>query len=300
MVIDKNERKFYGASMVGKIPALIKVTPFLAASILCALVLPLFAGAENGATGAIQNTNSAIGGIGAELRQQGTNVLVNSIIPDTPAAAQKTLQAGDRIIAVAEADAPAVPVTNLMQTVAAVRGPKGTTVRVTIVHPGEENPQALEVSFVRGEVKRLWGDGVLLANGIKAPDIEMVDLTTKRPERPSDYAGKIIVLEFWATWCGPCQPRMAELQTYPGKNPNWKENVILIAASIDESGDKAVEHLKAKGWDQTHNVRVEIPALRAYHVDGIPTVYVIGRRGEIVAANPQDICRTVNQELERN
>ena len=60
---------------------------------------------------------------------------------------------------------------------------------------------------------------MLLTNGMKAPDIEMAWLANGTSERLSDYAGKIIVLEFWATWCEPCQPKMADLQTYSGNYP---------------------------------------------------------------------------------
>jgi uncharacterized protein YjlB len=91
---------------------------------------------------------------------------------------------------------------------------------------------------------------------------------------------------------------MAELQSYPGKHPEWKTNVVLIAASIDESADIASKHLKAKGWNETHNVWVDIYATRAYHIDAIPTVYVVGRQGRIVAVNPRDLSQVVNHELE--
>ena len=91
---------------------------------------------------------------------------------------------------------------------------------------------------------------------------------------------------------------MATLQTYPGKYPDWKGNVVLIGASVDDSVDMATKHLKAKGWDQTHNVWVESRAIKAYHFDAIPTVYVIDRQGKIVAVNPKDVSQTVNQELE--
>jgi hypothetical protein len=91
---------------------------------------------------------------------------------------------------------------------------------------------------------------------------------------------------------------MAKLQTYLGEHHDWKSNVVLIAASIDESAEIAAKHLKAKGWTQTHNVWVQLPAIRAYHIDAIPTVYIIDRQGKVVAVNPRDLPQVVNHELE--
>ena len=235
-------------------------------------------------------------GIGVQLRAEGQNIVVNRILPDTPAAAQNDLHVGDRIVAVAQGQEPAVQVQSIMQAARSIRGPKGTTVRLTIIPAGEDDARVL--SFVRGEVELPWGDGLLLATGTKAPDIEMVEVANKAGERLSNYAGKIIILEFWATWCGPCQTKMAKLQSYPGEYLAWKGNVVLIAASIDDSAEVVAQHLKTKGWDQTHNVWVKLSAIRAYHIGAIPTVYVISRQGKIVAVNPPDLPQVVNHELE--
>jgi carboxyl-terminal processing protease len=97
------------------------------------------------------------GGIGVVLGVDGQSIVAKRILPDTPAAAQKDLHVGDRIMAVAQDKEPPVQVQEgkLAQAVALLRGPKGTTVRLTIVPFGEDDSKIRVVSFVRGELKEL-------------------------------------------------------------------------------------------------------------------------------------------------
>ena len=151
-----------------------------------------------------------------------------------------------------------------------IRGPKGTIVRLTIVSPGEDESQARVVSFIREDLTQGlngtpqappgWGDGVPLAVGSQAPNIEMTPLGATEPERLADFSGQVVVLKFWSTWCGPCRQSMADLQGYVEKFPAWKDKVVLIAADVDEDEDSLVKFLKTKGWDKTHNVRVRTDA----------------------------------------
>ena len=115
-----------------------------------ALVLWLTAGAS-------EVPSNDIGGIGVVLGVDGQSIVVKRILPDTPAAAQKDLHVGDRIMAVAQDKEPPVQVQEgkLAQAVALLRGPKGTTVRLTIVPFGEDDSKVRIVSFVRGELKEL-------------------------------------------------------------------------------------------------------------------------------------------------
>ena len=240
------------------------------------------------------------GGIGVVLGVEGGDVVVKSISPNTPAAAQHDLKIGDRIVGVAQDKQVPVQIESLAQAVPLIRGAQGTIVRLTVLSAGEDKSRARVVSFVRGEVKALsaWGDGVLLTKGTKAPDIEMVSLAKGTSERLSDHTNKVIILEFWATWCGPCQPKVADLQSYLEKYPVWRDKVAVITASVDDSQELPAKHLEAKGWVRTHNVWVGTEARKAYHIDGIPTAYVIDRQGKVVAANPKDISEAVNHEIE--
>ena len=85
----------------------------------------------------------------------GENIVVQDIVPGSPAAAQKDIHIGDRIIAVAEDTGSAVPVQSekLAPAAALIRGPAGTTVRLTVVSSGEDDSRARIVSFVRAELK---------------------------------------------------------------------------------------------------------------------------------------------------
>src|SRR5437879_10805223 len=116
--------------------------------------------------GVAESRSEDTAGIGVALGIEGQNIVVKSILPDSPAAAQKDIHVGDRIIAVAQDQEPAVQVQSgkLAQAIPMIRGPKGTTVRLTIVPFGEDDSRVRVVSFVRGELKELsrWGDGVLL------------------------------------------------------------------------------------------------------------------------------------------
>ena len=116
-----------------------------------------------------QPADDEFAGVGVELGMEGQNIVVKRILPDTPAAAQEDLHVGDRIVAVAQGKEPAVQVQNLMQTARAIRGPKGTTVRLTIIPAGEDDSHARVVSFVRGEVKGALGRRLVAGHRNQGP-----------------------------------------------------------------------------------------------------------------------------------
>lgn len=115
----------------------------------------------------------------------------------------------------------------------------------------------------------------------KAPDFKL-ESTDGKTVKLSDYKGKIVVLDFWATWCGPCRrgvPDLVELQN------EFKKDVVVLGISLDKvSGtDKDV-----KGFIKEYKINYPVifgnekTAMDYGNIQSIPTSFIIDRQGNVV------------------
>ncbi len=128
----------------------------------------------------------------------------------------------------------------------------------------------------------------LLAVGTPAPDFAATapDGSTVHL---SDYKGKTVVLDFWSTWCGPCQMSMPHLEkVYQAVKD---KNVAVLGVCVWDRKPEYDKWVAAKkdtyhfptAFDPAVNQEDSI-ASKLYHVSGIPTQYVIDKDGNIAAS----------------
>jgi beta-lactamase regulating signal transducer with metallopeptidase domain/peroxiredoxin len=106
--------------------------------------------------------------------------------------------------------------------------------------------------------------------------------------RLSDYQGKLVILDFWASWCGPCvadMPAIKDLQKTFGSDSRFQ----LIGLSCDETAEAAERYIKENGLVWAHgfagNLLAVVNAGKVYKVRAIPATFLIGPDGRILARN---------------
>ncbi len=119
--------------------------------------------------------------------------------------------------------------------------------------------------------------GGLLPAGQPAPDFAML-LEDGRTLRLSDLQGQPVVINFWATWCGPCRMEMPDLV-----RAAQDENLVVLAVDVQEARP-AVEEFAAE-FQMTMPIVLDSEGkLRnLYGVPGLPTTYFVGADGAIAS-----------------
>jgi len=122
-----------------------------------------------------------------------------------------------------------------------------------------------------------------LASGALAPDFALIDLDG-RAFRLSDFRGKVILIDFMATWCGPCRQQMSHLKVIWEKE-DYRDKVVIISIDVDPS--TPIENLKSyrqgypyATWIWAKDAAEQRVAI-SYGVRAIPTIVIIDQEGYV-------------------
>ena len=116
-----------------------------------------------------------------------------------------------------------------------------------------------------------------------APDFTVVD-GEGNEHKLSDFFGKPIVLNFWASWCGPCKSEMPDFDEVYGE---YKEEIHFLMVNLTDGYQETIESAKTFIEEQGYSFPVyydtNLEAMMAYSAYSIPMTFFINAEGEVVA-----------------
>jgi len=114
----------------------------------------------------------------------------------------------------------------------------------------------------------------------KAPDFALKSSDGKTIKL-SDYKGKVVIIDFWATWCPPCRKGIPDLISIQN---DYKNDVVIIGISLDS--EKTLKDVP--GFIKSYGINYPIvfgddKVVAAYGgIEGIPTAFVVDKKGNVV------------------
>ncbi len=121
------------------------------------------------------------------------------------------------------------------------------------------------------------------ATGKTAPEFVLPD-TKGKMVRLSSFKGKYLLLDFWASWCGPCREESPNVVKAYAKFKG--KNFDILSVSLDDSKDKWLHAIEKDGltWNHVSDLKAwESSVVRLYHVEGIPATFLLDPNGVVVA-----------------
>ena len=120
---------------------------------------------------------------------------------------------------------------------------------------------------------------VSFSNSAKAPNFNLKDQYGV-VHSLENYKGKVIFLNFWATWCPPCKKEMPDIENIYKEYGENKKNVVILGVN-SEKENEVKKFLKDKGYTFPTVIDENSEVLRKYFIQAFPTSFVIDKEGNV-------------------
>ncbi|MCW5850698.1 MAG: TlpA family protein disulfide reductase [Anaerolineae bacterium] len=120
--------------------------------------------------------------------------------------------------------------------------------------------------------------GPKLTFGQPAPDFTL-KTADGQTVRLSDFKGRPVLVNFWATWCAPCLVEMPALEQVYAKYKD--QGLVVLAVNEAESADKVGQYMQTYGLSFTAVLDMDLSIGRLYRITGYPTTWLVDREGNL-------------------
>ncbi|MHA4895288.1 redoxin domain-containing protein [Pedobacter sp. PWIIR3] len=145
--------------------------------------------------------------------------------------------------------------------------------------------EGLRLSYEGQSLYKMLSANTITATGAVAPNFTQKDVDGKSVSL-SDYKGKYVLVEFWASWCSPCRAEGPNLlKQYAAYKDKGFE---ILGVSVDSDRAKWLEAIKKDGytWTQVSDLKGwETDVRKVYGISGVPANFLISPDGKIIAAH---------------
>jgi peroxiredoxin len=116
--------------------------------------------------------------------------------------------------------------------------------------------------------------------GKAAPDFTLSTLDGKSVTL-SEQKGKVVLLDFWATWCPPCVKALPHVQKLSEDKARADKGLVVWAVNVGEGKGKIEPFMNKHGFNFGVPMDQKSTAMKSYGIEGIPTQIVVGKDGKV-------------------
>ncbi|MDD4279345.1 MAG: TlpA disulfide reductase family protein [Candidatus Sumerlaeales bacterium] len=140
-----------------------------------------------------------------------------------------------------------------------------------------------------------------------APPLEAQDIFSGKKVTLKDFQGQVVFLDFWTSWCPPCQEPMRHNQKLMTKHAeDWKGKAAIIGVSLDDLVGTIQKHVSDKNLTAPLQLWAEggwnSKSAQDYKVRGVPSAFLINKKGSIVwSGHPAtvDVEKMIAEEISK-
>jgi thiol-disulfide isomerase/thioredoxin len=209
--------------------------------------------------------------IGIKLDQGSQGVLIKGVLPGTPGE-EAGLAAGDEVIAL-----DSKIVTNPNEMISTIRSYEvGAFVELHILHKGAAQTKRIKL-IARPDTMEMLNKQLF---GKTLPAFDLKPISGGASGASESFRGKVMLIEFWATWCGPCRSTRPRLSEFARAN----KSKGLAVIGISDEDEATVRSYTQK--EQTDFLILSDPShatQEKFFIMAIPTFVVVNKKGTIVS-----------------